>query len=149
MNYKKEVKRLCDLAQLDIDAVNAYETALKKIDDKLIYQTVDQFRQDHIRHIDELNNLVVKMGGEPVELTKDLKGYLIDGITALRSVTGTKGALKAMETNEVITNKNYLDAVTELANLPEEALTLIRKNYADEQRHLTFIREALKKLELT
>lgn len=146
MDAKKHIKKLSELVQLDIDAVNAYETALKQIDHQEIHQSIELFRQDHLRHIRDLNDLIVKMGGTPVEFTKDLKGYLIDGMTALRSVTGTKGALKAMETNEVITNKNYSEAVEECSNLPEEALVLLRQNYADEKRHLAFIREALTKV---
>jgi len=146
MDHKGGIKKLSDLAQLDIDAVNAYETALRKIDDKEIHRTIDQFRQDHLRHVDDLNNVIVKLGGKAAEFSKDLKGYLIDGMTALRSVTGTKGALKAMETNEIITNKNYSESLNDNVDFSEEIRGLLQKNYNDEQRHLAFIRETLKKL---
>ena len=144
MDDQNCIRKLSDLAQLDIDAVNAYEVALKKIDDKGAHNAINQFRLDHVRHVEELNNLIRKLGGKPVEFTKDLKGYLIEGMTALRSVTGIKGALKAMETNEIITNKNYSEAVQEAAHFSDEVDALLKKNYADEQRHLTFIRETLK-----
>ncbi|MCD6026492.1 MAG: hypothetical protein K0R08_1011 [Solimicrobium sp.] len=146
MDQKNYIKKLRDMCQLDIDAVNAYETALKKIDDKEIHNAVEQFRQDHLRHVEELNNLIRKLGGTPTEFTKDLKGYLIEGMTALRSVTGTKGALKAMETNEFITNKNYAEAVRENTDFPEEGRALLQKNYADEKRHLAYIQATLKNL---
>jgi len=145
MDDQNCIKKLSDLAQLDIDAVNAYETALKKIDDKETHNTISQFRQDHLQHVEELNSLIRKLGGKPVEFTQDLKGYLIEGMTALRSVTGTKGALNAMEMNEIITNKNYSEATQENTNFPDEVCALLKKNYADEQRHLTFVRQALQK----
>lgn len=144
MDNKRFIKKLSNLAQLDIDAVNAYETALKKIDDTDLHRKVDLFRQDHLRHVDDLNNLIVKLGGKPVEFSKDLKGYLIDGMTALRSVTGTKGAINAMETNEIITNKSYSESLKDDLDLTDEMRTLLEKNYSDEQRHLAFIRETLK-----
>jgi len=145
MDHKSCIKKLSDLAQLDIDAVDAYETALKKIDDKETHKTVDQFRQDHVRHVDDLNKLISKLGGKPVEFSKDLKGYLIEGMTALRSVTGTKGAMKAMETNEIITNKRYSESLQENLDFSDEVRALLQKNYDDEQRHLAFIQDSLRK----
>jgi rubrerythrin len=137
---------LIDLCRLDIDAVGAYEIALKNIDDVEVYNQIDKFRQDHERHIERLNNLIGKYGSEPQKKTPDFKGYLIEGMTALRSITGLEGALKAMETNEVMTNKKYREALEESPNLPEEVKNLLNENFTDEKRHLAYIREVLSSL---
>lgn len=147
MDTKKLVKKLSNLAQLDIDAVHAYEEALKNIDKSEIHKKISDFRDDHLRHINNLNDLIVKFGGIPPERTKDFKGYLIQGFTSLRSVTGTVGALNAMETNEVLTNKTYKNALEDEENMPLEVRSIIEENYLDEQRHLDYIRMTIKSLE--
>jgi rubrerythrin len=148
MANEKIVKKLTDLTQLDIDAAHAYDQALKHIDNKEHYNNIARFRDDHIDHINDLSAMIRQYGGTPPEVTKDFKGYLIEGMTAIRSLTGITGALKAMETNEVLTNKTYNAALSdEEANWPNDVLQLLRKNYADEIRHLEYIRQAINILE--
>ena len=83
-----------------------------------------------------------RLGDEPVELSRDFKGFLIEGFTALRSVTGTEGALKAMQGNEKLTNKRYEDALN-IVGLPEDVLDIIRRNREDERGHLEYIERTL------
>jgi hypothetical protein len=77
------------------------------------------------------------LGGEPVELGRDLKGVLLEGLTALRSVTGTLGALRAMKMNEKLTNHAY-ERTLEMT-LPAGAREVVLRNREDERRHLTAI----------
>lgn len=147
MENHEIVNLLCKLAQLDIDAVSAYDQALKHIDNPKIFADVDKFRNDHVRHIDILEPLIQFYGGTPPERTKDFKGYLIEGFTSLRSITGLQGALKAMDTNEMLTNKIYRDAIDDNPTLPADVLLVIQANYMDERAHLIYIRDALKLLE--
>lgn len=143
MNNDEILNVLIDLCRLDIDAVGAYEIALKNIDDVDVYNQIDKFRQDHERHIEDLNGLIERYGSEPQKRTPDFKGYLIEGMTALRSITGLEGALKAMEANEVITNKKYREALEENPSLPEGVKGLLNENFNDEKHHLAYIRETL------
>jgi uncharacterized protein (TIGR02284 family) len=140
------IEVLSDLVQLDVDATYAYEQALKQIDDKKIYADIEGFRDDHLRHIDELSALIKELGGTPPDKSRDLKGFVIEGFTALRSVTGTKGALSAMEGNEKLTNKNYQSAIDDNPDFSTRVMNLLKKNYGDEQRHLHYIQSTLKKL---
>jgi hypothetical protein len=48
----------------------------------------------------------------------------------------------AMLGNESLTNARY-KAALEIQDIPESSKVVIRKNYADEQRHLEWIRTAL------
>lgn len=149
MKNQNFLKVLVDLAQLDIDAESAYEQALTRINNKGYYEEIAKFRDDHLDHINDLSVLIRKYGGQSPERTLDFKGYLIEGFTSLRSITGLVGALKAMEMNEVLTNKIYKNALNneDIKNWPEDVISLIKKNYFDEVKHLAYIRDAIGVLE--
>ncbi|MDB4955177.1 MAG: hypothetical protein JWO36_2746 [Myxococcales bacterium] len=138
------IKELNDLRQLDYDAAKTYEEAISRIDEIEVKEDLEIFRRDHVRHMDELAIAVGVLGGEVKEVGRDLKGTLLEGMTKLRSVTGTKGALSAMRMNEKFTNKSYEEA-SQLA-LPETARELVLRNLADERRHLETIQMHLDRL---
>lgn len=146
MNNNDLLDILGNLAQLDIDASYAYTQALKNIEDKEIYNNIKDFRTDHEKHIQDLNKIMQFYGGTEYKKQRDLKGFLIEGFTLLRSSTGTIGALKAMETNEKITNKIYKDTLDK-NYFPTDVRVIIEKNYNDEKRHLRYIRTLLKTLD--
>lgn len=141
MTRDEILSQLEKLIQLDVDATHAYDQAIKNVDDQLVKDKLIQFQGDHRRHIDLLSAKVLELGGTPPELTSDFKGFFISGFTALRSLTGTKGALEAMETNEKLTTTKYQDAVKMV--WPTDISSIIQANLADEQRHLSYIREAI------
>jgi rubrerythrin len=144
MTREEILSQVEKLIQLDVDATHAYDQAIKNVDDQVIKDKLIQFQGDHRRHIDLLSAKVLELGGTPPELTSDFKGFFISGFTALRSLTGTKGALEAMETNEKLTTSKYQDAAQLV--WPTDISTIIQSNLADEQRHLSFVREAINTL---
>jgi uncharacterized protein (TIGR02284 family) len=138
---EKVISIVNDLIQLDIDAVHAYGQAIDNIEDSVVRGRLLEFQNDHERHIRELSQLVRDQGGTPIEHKRDFKGFLIEGMTAIRSATGTKGALKAMKTNELLTNRKYEKALEEA--LPPRVRDLILRNRDDERRHLQYIETCL------
>lgn len=130
-----------DLIQLDIDALRAYEQAITACDIPLIQQQLTSFKGDHERHVTELSALVQARGLEPRN-KRDWKGFLIEGFTAIAS-RGDHSALSAMRGNEVLTNRTYQMALEEIGVEELEARALIVKNFADEKRHLAWIKDAL------
>ncbi len=66
---------------------------------------------------------------------------LLQGITALRSATGTEGALKAMETNEKKTNEEYQKAQD--WSVPADVRAVLARGLDDEQRHLAYVQSEL------
>lgn len=134
---KAGIELLNELIQLDYDAVLAYQQAIEKIDEVAARVDLESFQADHRRHIADLSQAVRMMGGEPVEMGRDLKGVLLEGLTALRSVTGTIGALKAMRMNEKLTNRTYERALE--AKLPVAARDVVLRNREDERLHLAAI----------
>jgi uncharacterized protein (TIGR02284 family) len=144
MNRDDILDNLEKLIHLDVDATHAYDQAIKNVNEQVIKDKLIQFQADHRKHIDLLSAKVLELGGTPPELSSDFKGFIISGFTALRSLTGTKGALEAMETNEKLTTSKYEEASKK--DFPVDILSIIQSNYADEQRHLSFVREAIQTL---
>ena len=141
MERKEILDQLERLIQLDVDATHAYDQAIKNLEQSLIRDKRLSFQGDHRRHIDVLSEKMRELQGTPPDLTADFKGFFLKGFTALRSMMGTKGALQAMESNEKITTSTYEKAAG--LDFPADVAVIVRSNLADEQRHLTFIREAL------
>jgi uncharacterized protein (TIGR02284 family) len=141
MNKKEIIDLLIELAQLDFDATRAYEQAMENIDAPSIHKQIAQFRDDHIRHIADLSGLIDKLGEKPPEISADMKGFFLEGFTAIRSLTGTEGALRAMRGNELLTNNSYNSALS--MDLPSDVRTIVERNYKDEQRHLSYIEDAI------
>jgi rubrerythrin len=146
MDTNDIIEELNKLVQLDYDASKTYEQALQHIDegDAEIRADLESFRRDHLRHIEELSAVVEEHGGAPLEPGRDVKGVLLEGMTKLRSVTGTLGALKAMRMNEKLTNRSY-DRAAEL-ELPAGVRAFVLANLADERRHLAAIEAHIERL---
>lgn len=142
MAEKSEVAKLRSLAQLDADAVGAYDAAISRVSEPLVRERLNDFRVDHVRHVQDLNALIQRFGGEPVELKPDLKGAAMKGLTAVTSMMGTEAALVAMLGNEEFSNRAYELALQFDWN--PEIRSLIQKNRQDEYRHVTWIRDAVR-----
>ncbi|MEN6385352.1 MAG: DUF2383 domain-containing protein [Phycisphaerales bacterium] len=138
----KTVDTLKSLIQLDIDTAAAYSQALEHIENPHISETLNKYMRDHQQHIENLSRILRLNGEESPEMSKDFKGFFIEGFTSLRSVTGDEGALKAMKTNEMLTNKKYNQAVEDLA-METYVIATVESNYRDEQEHLSYIEGAL------
>jgi rubrerythrin len=141
MTAQASLDHLVTLVQLDIDAVQAYGQAIDNIDIPEIRERLDDFREDHERHIDELSAAIRRLGGEPPERAADFKGYLIEGYTAIRGAMGIAGALRAMKMNEILTNTTYEQALA--LDLPNDVMAIIGRNREDERRHLAYIEAVL------
>jgi len=141
MNREEILENLNRLIHLDLDATHAYDQAIKNVSEPVVKAKLALFQTEHGKHIQRLSTKVVELDGTPPEPSPDFKGFLISGFTALRSLTGTKGALQAMETNERLTTAAYSEA--SILDFPVDVLAIVQSNLADEQRHLAFVREAL------
>jgi uncharacterized protein (TIGR02284 family) len=137
MSDKDVIQTLNELIQLDFDATKIYDQAIERADDPNVREDLEEFRADHERHIAELTRVVEDLGGEVEEVSRDIKGVLLEGMTKLRSATGTLGALRAMRMNEKLTNRTYDKAAGK--ELPPEAFDVVTRGLEDERRHLAAI----------
>jgi rubrerythrin len=141
MERDEVLEQLRDLAQLDVDAIGAYESAIGRISAAHVREKLVQFRGDHERHVRDLNAAIGGLGGKPIERKPDVSGFLIKGMTAVTSMMGDQAALTAMRGNEELTNRSYQKALQ--AGLLPDVRQLVERNFADEQRHLAWIKQAL------
>ncbi len=143
-NNEETIKKMNELIQLDADAILLYDKALEHIDDSRVKDDLESYKADHERHVGELTKVVFDLGGPAPPVDRDLKGTILMALTAMRSETGTKGALKAMRSNEKLTNKRY-DEVAGM-ELPAPAAAVVATGLADERRHLAGIEAHLERL---
>ena len=129
-----------DLIHLDMDAIKAYEQAIKACEHESVAAQLRTFQGDHQRHVSDLSAELRKLGEQP-DVRTDIKGFFIEAFTAV-TAHGTKSALLAMRGNEQLTTARY-KAALDLQDVPGSTKEVIRKNYADEQRHLEWIKVAL------
>lgn len=135
------VEKLGDLLRLDVDAVNAYNEAIEKIESSELRSSLSEYRDDHQRHVRDLTVSIERLGHQAPEPSGDFKGKLIEGMTKLRSSMGDEQAMKAMHQNEEITNKAYSHAAAEA--WPTDILDVVEQGFADERRHLQWIEQRL------
>ncbi len=138
---EKLIQRLNDLLMLDHDAVDAYEQAIKRMDSEMCRNKLREFQADHRRHIVDLKDCVVRYQGRARDHA-DIKGFFIKGMTAIQSMAGDEMALKAMQTNEKLTNQKYQEALDDLT-MPDDVRSIVQRNRNDEARHLEWVNLAL------
>lgn len=136
--HKNIVNIMNRLTRLDFTAIRAYEQAIEGARSVEIREMLTEFMADHHRHVRDLRAMVLAYGGKPAK-RRGLMGPLIEGFTAALA-TGNRTALLAMRGNEELTNRTYAAALRQ--PLPEGVRALIARNYADERRHLAWIKEA-------
>jgi len=141
------IAKVCDhlnkLIQLDYDASCTYREALLHVDDPAVRSDLHAFLGDHERHVMELTQIVRDLGGSPIAAHRDFKGRVLEGMTRLRS-RSTLGALRAMRTNEKLTNRAY-DKACEVY-MPPLGQAIVMENQSDERRHLAVIEAHIDRL---
>ncbi|MBX3471521.1 MAG: PA2169 family four-helix-bundle protein, partial [Planctomycetes bacterium] len=134
-------KTLCDLIELDFDAIEAYQAAVDRLEDFMVQQQLRAFMADHERHVRELSEIVRGQGGEPP--TKgDFKRVLTKGKVVIGNLVGDRGILMAMKSNEDDTNQAYEQAVRR-HDLTTEVREVLQRNLSDERRHRAWIEDRL------
>jgi uncharacterized protein (TIGR02284 family) len=141
ISIDKQIEELNELIRFDYDAIGAYNSAIDDIKEIEIRDPLIQFRGDHERHVQNLSVIVARLGGKPVE-KPDVKGVLRKAMTKVAGLGGTEGTLKAMRSNEEMLNKTYAHHLNHF-EWPDDIKDVIRQNYADEQRHLAWVEQAL------
>ena len=138
------VGQLRDLIHLDGDASHAYDQALQRIDHPGLREELAAFADEHRRHVAALADLMRAFGAEPPARDRDFRGFLLEGFTTLRSLTGVQGALEAMQSNEILTNNRYAEA--NRLDFPRDVRRVVERHFEDERRHLGRIKQLLDEL---
>lgn len=128
------------LCLLDMAAVEAYSIAIDACSTRETRDTLASFRDDHARHVRELGDWLRANGCDPPgEL--DASGETIRGYTEL-ACEEERGAVLATMGNEELTNEAYASALE--AEVPEALRDIVARGFADERRHMAFLRGLVK-----
>jgi uncharacterized protein (TIGR02284 family) len=140
LTIDKQIEELNELIRFDFDAIGAYNSAIDDIKELAVREPLIRFRGDHERHVQNLSLIVSRLGGKPVT-GPDIKGIVRKTMTKVAGLGGVELTLKAMKSNEEVLNKTYAHHLS--LDWPDDVKQIIRSNYADEQRHLAWVVEAL------
>ena len=133
-----------DLIALDYDAADAYQAAIHRLNDSRYRARLTEFRGDHLRHVEELGEILSRMGRTPPS-GGDMKSILTSGKVLMAGLMGDEAILQAMRTNEADTNTAYERAINFEA-LPSQTRDVLQHGLEDERRHCEWILETLETL---
>lgn len=136
---ERTISVLNNLIQVDIDTYHTYTQAIEALSSPNSIKTLKAFRNEHEQHINTLSKIVRARGGIPPEFSRDFKGYMISGYTAVKVKGGIHSIFQAMETNETLTIKYHNDALK--VDLPNDIRGIIHAHLKTEEGHLASIRK--------
>lgn len=146
--HGRVVESLNDLLQIDHDAIAAYDVASEKLEDEAAAEQIRRFRQDHERHVSQLNEVVRSLGGT-ARNEPHPSGPFREALQSLGGLAGDKGVLMAWRTNELQVRNRYRGYLTRAVEWPAEARRVLERSAADEERHYRWVVDELERLGVT
>lgn len=131
------------LAELDLDAIGAYEAAIERIENNEYKAKLSEFKKDHGRHVQEINALLRQHGKDEITKSDMSKSLLAKGKVVLASVVGDNLILTAMLDNERDTNSAYERMDSRTDQWPN-ASEVIAHGLQDEKRHKAWLESIIK-----
>ncbi|CUH38346.1 hypothetical protein JSE7799_01398 [Jannaschia seosinensis] len=129
-----------DLIQLERDAIAAYDTTIDRLTNAEAKGKIDEFKQDHLRHLEELEGFARDLGAD-IPTDTDAKAMLTQGKVAIAALGSDEAVLGAMSTNETDTVTAYRNGCDN-ASLPDTMRPMLERALEDEQRHKTWMDSA-------
>lgn len=137
------IAMLNDLLQLEHDALPAYRTAILGLRDPERRAALERFREDHLRHVDELVALIEARGGTPWRLPHLPTGLFKLALQMAGLPGGDRAILLAFKANEWQSQEKYARRALEADGQAPEILNFLRRAAADEERHYEWVCRAL------
>lgn len=141
MNNIEMAEVLSSLVQLDVNAAHAYREAMEHMSVISLKEQFRDFTHRHNENVEALTKVIRALDVVPPEPSRDFKGFLMEGYSAIRGSTGIEGALKAMKTNTEYINKKYREATA--LPLTPNILALVEHNYQNVRTELEFLERAI------
>ncbi len=127
----EEIAALLAIAQLDVEAAEAYAIAAGSVTNQELRKMLRTFEGDHRRHVEDLQEF---MRGQGAKAETPADGSSIVAIAGAMGAIDPQASLEAIIGNELLTNSIYETALWVVTS--EEALEIVRRNREDEARHL-------------
>ena len=134
-----------DVLELEYDALEAYKTAIHKLENKEYQNQLKEFRADHEKHIKEISSLLKSKNIKPVSGPDSGKQWLAKGKVHLANLFGDKAILQAMISNEKDTNTAYERILTHKHRWSEAHDTLLSA-LEDEEYHKDWLEQTVASL---
>lgn len=127
-----------ELLQLEYDASEAYEAAIKRINSPSYKEELTAFLADHHSHIHKLKNLLMAHRHIPPAGPSLGKQWLTKGKVVFGALLGDMTILEAMRSNETDTNTAY-ERVNAREDKWEDARLILNEALQDEKRHKAWL----------
>jgi rubrerythrin len=141
-NQEDFAKALKELVELDYAAIDAYQAAIDHLDNDEYKNKLDEFKQDHERHVREVTKLLQSKNEDVPEKGPWSKELLTTGKVMLANMVGDNTILHAMKSNEGDTNTAY-DRMVNHKNKWPESEEILKRGLQDEKRHKAWLETTL------
>lgn len=131
-----------ELIELDFDAIEAYNCAIKAMKNSAFKEKLEAFKADHERHVHAFSNLL-KKHKIAAPAGPSSKQWLTKGKVVMAELVGEVVILKAMNSNETDTNLAY-ETMCKREDVWEDAKDLLFVGRKDELRHKQWLEHILK-----
>ena len=135
---------LTDLLQLEYDALPAYSVAIAGLRRPDLRETLEAYRADHERHVQDLSAQIRRLGGVPLPLPHLPTGLLKLAVQMAGLPGGDRAVLLAFVSNEWQSQEKYAGYASR--PYPSDLSALLRRHAADEARHFAWACDALEEL---
>ncbi len=133
---------LQSLIELDYDAIEAYQTAIERLETETYKSKLLEFCTDHKQHIELLSSLLKDHGIKP-PTGPSAKQWLTKGKVVLADMVGDNTILRAMLSNEQDTNKAY-ENMNERDDIGDKVEGILKQGLEDERKHKEWLEKTLK-----
>ena len=140
------IATLNDLLQLEHDALPAYGLAIAGLGSSPYAEALRAFREDHLRHVRELTDLIRQHGGLPLPVPHLPTGLLKLMVQTAGLPGGERAVLLAFRANEWQSQMKYARVAG--AALEPEVTAVLQRAASDEAKHYQWAVETLDELGL-
>jgi hypothetical protein len=130
----RTVAHLTALSRFEIDVIASFDLALEHLPEPALRDEVLRMKADAERHVLEMAEVLRALGAVPPAYVRDVRGYLMACVTALRSASGSDGSLRAIAAIARAAIERHRGA--QEWDEPIELRAMFQGYEADYQRHL-------------
>ena len=134
-----DINLIVAMAELDAEAAEAYRIAAEYTENVALRDKLEEFRADHLRHVETFNRMLAAAGVAEVPADLDEDSSAVTMLAASMGTMGVRATVMAMIANEQLTTAMY-EAAMELP-FEDEVARILEVHMADEQRHLDWLSE--------
>jgi hypothetical protein len=141
MQTPQLIAELSRLFSVEVDAVQAYGTAVALVGPGPIQDELALFGLEHQRHAIAVQEQIARRGHHSPDREPDVKGVVIGALTRPQRSLTIEDVLSGIRGNEQLTGSLYAKALAK--PLPNEVRELLTRIRAEELHHLDWVERAI------